>query len=194
VQASADQRVAPVVSRNPDRDDPSPIRRLGRYLFALAAAGSLVLGVAAIAMAGRSFAVEDELEHLSPGGRLVMLISKNGRLDVLYLAEWRDDQPGFSYLQGSPAGYGGTDYSKRVLGFGAGVQLNGGRFVNIPYWFLAGLAAVPPAALLVKFRGCRRRVRRRRGLCPACGYDLRASPDRCPECGEVSSSGGELKE
>jgi hypothetical protein len=45
---------------------------------------------------------------------------------------------------------------------------------------LPGLRLASPV-----LRRRRQRRRSREGLCPACGYDLRASPGRCPECGAV---------
>ena len=45
---------------------------------------------------------------------------------------------------------------------------------------LAGFHAVMLAARL---RAHRAAARQASGLCPACGYDLRATPGRCPECG-----------
>ncbi|MDB5173458.1 MAG: hypothetical protein JWN51_2231 [Phycisphaerales bacterium] len=51
----------------------------------------------------------------------------------------------------------------------------------VPHGFLCLLTAYAPASRAWGLY--RRRVRP--GLCSSCGYDLRASPDRCPECGTV---------
>jgi hypothetical protein len=34
----------------------------------------------------------------------------------------------------------------------------------------------------------KRRSNQSKGLCPNCGYDVRATPDRCPECGSVGKA------
>ena len=50
--------------------------------------------------------------------------------------------------------------------------------VNVSYAWLA----LPLVAANVIVWRRRRRDRNTRGLCRVCSYDLRATPDRCPEC------------
>jgi hypothetical protein len=61
----------------------------------------------------------------------------------------------------------------------------------VPFWFIALCFALPA---LPAFRSITRKVRNRRRhrevTCLSCGYDLRASPERCPECGRIVQGGG----
>jgi hypothetical protein len=75
-------------------------------------------------------------------------------------------------------------------GFGTGIMENqntaGRRDIShgavAPAW-VAGVLLIPPATWVAGF--VRRRIRTATGGCINCGYDLRATPDRCPECGTV---------
>ncbi|MEA2709361.1 MAG: hypothetical protein QOF78_1962 [Phycisphaerales bacterium] len=55
--------------------------------------------------------------------------------------------------------------------------------LHVPFWFLALLFALVPVQWA---RSTRRMRRTSRGQCAKCGYDLRASPTRCPECGNIA--------
>jgi hypothetical protein len=55
--------------------------------------------------------------------------------------------------------------------------------VQARYFWLFVATALIPFVRTFAWLGARRR--RRVLLCPSCGYDLRATPDQCPECGAV---------
>jgi hypothetical protein len=96
--------------------------------------------------------------------------------------------------------YDETYPGRRTFGFAHHIRQSRGRsnfiggwigwkdrmeFVSLPLAFLGGVFLFLPAIRLVSWR---RKCRNPRGrVCRSCGYDLRATPDRCPECGVAPS-------
>jgi hypothetical protein len=79
-----------------------------------------------------------------------------------------------------------------VLGFKFGHFINGqagttryseGWQIVLPCWFVLPMMLLLPGL----WYGLHRRKKRRvsEGRCAFCGYDLRATPERCPECGRA---------
>ena len=89
---------------------------------------------------------------------------------------------GFSYLHALPHAITWREATPqwRHLWFAWGADRYGNGEIGAPYWAfcVAGIVTVTQ-------RSYRRRRRRRRGVCLACGYDLRATPNQCPECGRI---------
>ena len=141
-------------------------RRLTYALFVLCS----LLTVATALLWARSFRPGLEDLWTCPGS--VFLISSEGTLCLEYLHTEAHIARKFS-LWPPPSGHWGITRET----YQGCAQIS----VSCPHWFVTsafGLAALLCAA---RIRHLRRRTRA--GCCPKCGYDLRASPDRCPECG-----------
>lgn len=161
----------------------------------------LLLSVAAGTLCVRSYFSDDSIA-LSHGAYRLSAHSSGGRVALAYCnaaslghtggSTVRWDWAGVTPAQGAWAALGferGRVDVARPTPFMGDLPMLGrlfsvavpGHYIRVPWWLVVALATIAPAAWLV--RAGRRRGRRRKGLCIACGYGLRASPGRCPECG-----------
>src|SRR6266566_6828619 len=132
--------------------------------------------------------VDGKWEHVQRG-----IFTGRGKL-IYYMRPWatyreagHPPKTGFHiehYLPADPAlVFPGYSSGKGRFGFWRvnDYWIVGSRAVVIPFWALILLSGLPTvtwgrwAAV--------RMYRKQRGLCPACGYDMRESRERCPECG-----------
>jgi hypothetical protein len=179
-----------------------------RKLFNLATAISLVLCVATVVLWVRSYWRHDLVWcTLYPSGynsfwsdnppdyifaslRGEMMVGPEGatiaswrahpRLDWIWVAR--------TFPEGDHRGYLNRYQNPILARFGLGYSnpANGYWYVVFPHWFIATITALLPTCWLIRRLAARRRTKA--GRCPVCGYDLRATPERCPECGRLADS------
>jgi hypothetical protein len=183
------------------------MRRLLRWAFNVLVAASLLLCLATAGLWVRSYWVFDLFQaarqEAAEYGRRndakhfqCRLISDRGHLEGLLGWSERPEEeykPAWKFKLRHPDRHFA---SFSTIWFRSDREINEGyaypwRSCVAPDWSLVSAFAVLPA--IVAFRQIRavrrRRHRSRLGLCPACGYDLRASPERCPECGVAPAKG-----
>ena len=184
-----------------------------RRVFNLAAVVSLALSVALCVLWGRSYFFLDRVVYATtPGASQAQLhlgaesIQDTIAIGYVYyhpkvpthtpqpftpglVRRAARVTPGFSNVTRQFADENGY----QVAGFGLFAWALSSEYTNAghPVYNYGLLFPHWAAALLsggVAWLCYRRRGFVGKGLCPACGYDLRATPDRCPECGRIPNT------
>jgi len=189
------------------------MKRVRRWLFTGIAAASLLLGVSTAVVWIRSYWVKDTFAWGDSGNPTVGDTHgpwTDGHWIVCSLGGLEIDREYFAYplgatlhlpsrhysmhKEGKPNGYPYLNFSgarpawdKQMIGFEfAYLNRTDNRIQSVTF----PLAIIFVAALVLLVLWTRQEVMRRRrsriGFCPKCGYDLRATPDRCPECGAAA--------
>ncbi len=183
-----------------------------RRLFTLVAALSLVLCVGTAALWARSYDYGDRLHGRLWRKQSFLIASKQGQILIVGFRWHRADNLWTwevrTHAANDPMSFPIIDPRQCVnrLGFGIirrptyfvtypaqqtpqGEATLNGSCIVVPFWLPLLLAAAAPIGFLAA--RVRRSRRSRLGHCSTCGYDLRASPYRCPECGRFTGGAGE---
>jgi hypothetical protein len=182
------------------RDDGKDGNRINvrRRLFNLASVLSLTLSVAMIPLWIESHRWKRGVAFAT-SARSFTLIQRYGRI-CLMTSETDKPQP-LHVFRKRQSNFGNNSVDRpafRFVGFGferSGYIVASGAtrhalLFTVPFWFVMLVIGLVP--MCWGLRAWRNAHRRRPGMCAKCGYDLRASPERCPECGTVAATADEI--
>ena len=163
-----------------------------RRLLNLLTALSLLLCAAVCVLWARSYGGSEWATYATAGGRFCLTQSCRGAIFLIWGQAGRGEEfsAGWTLFRGVNARdmtwiRPEPTYTFLGLGFASTSNAETGgasHWVSVPHpYLLAATLLLPARRAWVRVQD--RRRRNRVGLCRACGYDLRATLDRCPECG-----------
>ncbi|MDB5301632.1 MAG: hypothetical protein JWO87_3295 [Phycisphaerales bacterium] len=169
--------------------------RMFRRVFTLLSALSLLRSAGACTLWVRSYQTADVVEW-GDSRRIWAVTASRGRAQLSHiwvLGECRlAHEGGIARRAESPVDLQwkwptrpGGNPNRETYNFGDGTGIVNDKLAAVPLWVLMLLTMLPAGGWCAL--QLRRGSRRHRGHCRQCGYDLRATPDRCPECGTVTA-------
>ena len=181
--------------------------RMWRWLMNLTAVLSLALAIAAAVFWVRSQWFLDSAIIQDARSDRVEITTRPGTMDLVLRFLSHDPNP-VSFAQFNSVRWGSPMYTRPgsivahqqigVVRPGHNAEWVHGGFgffehrwsdnyvtcsATAPFWFITLAILVLPLCVGVRFLRQERRAEHR--LCRCCGYDLRATSERCPECGSV---------
>jgi hypothetical protein len=122
---------------------------------------------------GISYWTDNRIYGIGLGGALITVEVASGSRDDASASPWIVLWTRIDWLEPIP-------WRWKTFGFDRKHDFNGDDY-EIPVWSILALSALLPVLRLARWR--KGRGLAQMGHCVRCGYDLRATPSRCPECG-----------